>query len=119
MSHLTEPLVSRDGGEQVPKPWHHYSWNVRLGIAWTAVEFASRTVRGGDIVSVLLFQQTGSHAAVGYVQGVNGIMQLAGDRQVGGTGIMADGRELVATAPTAPTPRRSRAARRVPGRSPP
>ena len=47
------------------RPWGR---NVVLGLVWTALEYGSRTVRGGDLLSVLLFNLSGSHASVGYIQ---------------------------------------------------
>lgn len=52
------------------------NYNVRLALWWTLLENASASLRSGDVLSVLLFLATRSQVAVGFVQGVNGVLQL-------------------------------------------
>lgn len=48
----------------------------QLGLAWTALELASVSVRSGDCLSAFVYLVKGSNSWVGYVQGINGIMQV-------------------------------------------
>lgn len=52
------------------------SWNIKLGLAWTVAETASASIRSGDVLSAYLFLLSGNNRDVGFVQGVNGSMQL-------------------------------------------
>jgi len=49
---------------------------VQLGLAWTALELASVSVRSGDCLSAFVYLVKGSNSWVGYVQGINGVMQV-------------------------------------------
>ena len=49
---------------------------MQLGLAWTALELASVSVRSGDCLSAFVYLVKGSNSWVGYVQGINGIMQV-------------------------------------------
>ena len=49
---------------------------LQLGLIYTALEIASASVRSGDCMSAFIFLNSGSNSWVGYVQGVNGIMQV-------------------------------------------
>lgn len=48
---------------------------MQLGLAWSALEIASASVRSGDCLSAFVYLVKGSNSWVGYVQGINGIMQ--------------------------------------------
>lgn len=50
--------------------------NVRLTLWWTWVETASSSIRSGDVLSAFIYLRTGDNSVVGYIQGVNGAMQL-------------------------------------------
>ncbi|KAK9790334.1 hypothetical protein WJX73_002596 [Symbiochloris irregularis] len=52
------------------------SWNVKLGLIWTTLETASMSCRSGDVLSGFLFLKTKENSIVGFIQGVNGLMQL-------------------------------------------
>ncbi|KAK9864374.1 hypothetical protein WJX84_002708 [Apatococcus fuscideae] len=51
--------------------------NVQLGLSFTFFETASASIRSGEILSAYIYLITKSNSFVGYVQGVNGILQLA------------------------------------------
>jgi hypothetical protein len=54
------------------------SHNVRLGYLFSTLETASMSTRSGDVLSVYILLLTGSRTdVIGYVQGVNGMMQVA------------------------------------------
>lgn len=59
---------------------HHSShfppWFVQLSLWWTLLETGSQSIRSGDILSAYAFLSTGSNVEVGYIQGVNGVMQV-------------------------------------------
>jgi len=55
---------------------HAMNYNVRLSLWWTVVENVSASVRSGDAVSAYLYLLTKKNSVVGFVQGINGIMQL-------------------------------------------
>jgi MFS family permease len=61
------------------KRWQKYqalNSNVRLTLWWTWVETASSSIRSGDVLSAFIYLRTGDNSTVGYIQGVNGAMQL-------------------------------------------
>ena len=49
---------------------------MQLGLTWTALELASVSVRSGDCLSAFVYLVKGSNSWIGYVQGINGIMQV-------------------------------------------
>ena len=60
------------------------TWNTRLGLLYTVFEFASQSVRSGDVLSGYLFLVTDKNSTVGFIQGVNGVLQasaLSGHRR--------------------------------------
>lgn len=52
------------------------NYNVRLSLWWTVVENVSGSIRAGDALSAYLFLLTKKNSVVGFVQGINGILQL-------------------------------------------
>ena len=53
------------------------TWNTRLGLLYTVFEFASQSVRSGDVLSGYLFLVTDRNSTVGFIQGVNGVLQAS------------------------------------------
>ena len=51
------------------------TWNTRLGLLYTGFEFACASVRAGDVLSGYLYLVTGKNSTVGFIQGVNGLLQ--------------------------------------------
>ena len=49
----------------------------QLALWWSSFENASASVRSGDIFSAFIYLLTGRNSIVGYIQGVNGIMQVS------------------------------------------
>lgn len=52
------------------------NFNVRLSLWWTIAENISGSIRSGDALSAFIFLLTKKNSMVGFVQGINGIMQL-------------------------------------------
>ncbi|CAL8471361.1 g10903 [Coccomyxa elongata] len=52
------------------------NYNVKLALWWTLFENASASLRSGDIFSAFIYLYTNSNSTVGYIQGINGILQL-------------------------------------------
>ena len=52
------------------------NYNVRLSLWWTVLENVSGSVRAGDALSAYVYLLTKRNSVVGYIQGINGIMQL-------------------------------------------
>lgn len=53
------------------------SHNVRLGYLFSTLETASMSTRSGDVLSVYILLLTGSRTdVIGYIQGVNGCLQV-------------------------------------------
>lgn len=48
---------------------------LQLGLSFTFFETASASIRSGEILSAYIYLITKSNSFVGYVQGVNGILQ--------------------------------------------
>lgn len=49
---------------------------VQLALWWSLFENASASVRSGDIFSGFIYLISGSNSTVGYIQGINGCMQV-------------------------------------------
>ncbi|KAK9820228.1 hypothetical protein WJX72_007681 [[Myrmecia] bisecta] len=56
--------------------YHRLPHNIKLSLLYTLLETASANIRVGDIFSAYIHLRTGSNAVVGYIQGVNGILQM-------------------------------------------
>jgi hypothetical protein len=48
----------------------------QLALWWSFFEFASASVRSGDILSGYIYLSTGSNSVIGFVQGINGVVQV-------------------------------------------
>ena len=49
---------------------------MQLALWWTLFENASASLRSGDIFSAFIYLYTNSNSTVGYIQGINGILQV-------------------------------------------
>lgn len=56
--------------------WPNAISALQLVLIWTWVETASSSIRSGDVLSAYIYLRSGSNAQVGYIQGVNGAMQV-------------------------------------------
>lgn len=52
------------------------NYNIRLSLWWTVLENVSGSIRAGDSLSAFVYLLTGKNSTVGFIQGVNGVMQL-------------------------------------------
>ena len=49
---------------------------LQLILLWSFAETASASLRAGDVMSAFIYLSTGSNSTVGFIQGINGIMQV-------------------------------------------
>ena len=49
---------------------------LQLILLWSFAETASASLRAGDVMSAFIYLSTGSNSSVGFIQGINGIMQV-------------------------------------------
>ena len=51
-------------------------YNIKLSLWWTVFENISASIRSGDALSAFLYLTTKKNSIVGFIQGINGVLQL-------------------------------------------
>ena len=74
--HVTEACYQLSDGVDRDSTGTNELLMLQLGLFWTVVETASMSIRSGDVLSAYIYLLTGTNSDVGFVQGVNGGMQV-------------------------------------------